>query len=543
MHMRRAFYALSASAMSVLITGCTGSGSKPASESVVSTAPTPLSQETVVRVYWKGKSRLGVEAGAFFPMRIWLLPENRKLEGQVLEQLSFQPLQRLRGNPALAGTFATLMLPMLHDVVQWESYFEVRQPTNRAGESVFAIRLAEAQARGWATNLVVAGSLLGSPVQRVSNDHDAWLLQLPAGASRVERIRVGDWTVVASTRNEKNDLLAEIVARIRQAGGPFVPEDSKCWLQSDFDPRWVSSELGLGGRLAEDLQHASATLTGDGANVIAHGTLDFARPLDLEIEPWDVPTNLIQQPLAGFTAIRGMKSWLASSKTWTDLGLGAPPNQAFFWSKEGSLQTYAATPLTGAPQRLSALTDRLLNDGNSWLASHGLGTFQRSPSSVGAIWKQVPSLEPFIEAVNGPNGTWVVGGVQPIAGLAASAPPAKLPFDVLQQTNLVLFDWESTGSRIESGVYVGQILRVALRRAQLPLQSVTWLRELAPRLAVCRTVVSRTGLNQLSFERKATLGLSAVELQLLADWFASPRFPEGLHTLLAPPDAPPVAKP
>jgi len=40
----------------------------------------------------------------------------------------------------------------------------------------------------------------------------------------------------------------------------------------------------------------------------------------------------------------------------------------------------------------------------------------------------------------------------------------------------------------------------------------------------------------LTFARKSTLGFTALELHLLADWLESPRFPHGLHTFPAPPD-------
>jgi hypothetical protein len=41
---------------------------------------------------------------------------------------------------------------------------------------------------------------------------------------------------------------------------------------------------------------------------------------------------------------------------------------------------------------------------------------------------------------------------------------------------------------------------------------------------------------RLVFTRTSTVGFTALELHLLADWMESPQFPRGLHTLLAPPE-------
>jgi hypothetical protein len=48
------------------------------------------------------------------------------------------------------------------------------------------------------------------------------------------------------------------------------------------------------------------------------------------------------------------------------------------------------------------------------------------------------------------------------------------------------------------------------------------------------TVFSKTGPSQLSFSRSSGIGLTALEMQLLADWLQSPTFPRGLNTFASP---------
>jgi hypothetical protein len=513
------------------LTGC----NKAEPKSTPETFNSEPSADIVARVHWVGKSALGIEANAYFLMRLWQLPENRKLEDQTLERLSRPPREWMDGNPAAVNSVSTALLPMLHDIVNWESYLQVRQPANGTGEVVLAIRHGELQAKGWATNFIYAGSVLGINVARVAPDHFRWALVRQQWPNVVELTRVGEWTIVGASLGDKNLLFGDTVGRIRKQGAPFRAATND-WLQMDVDVLRTAQALGLDCNLPQNTPRVSLSVNGDGANVITRGTLTFPQSLDMELEPWAIPASLIRQPLAGFTAIRGIRPALESCKAWNDLQMGAPPNQLVFWSKEASWETYMAAPVSDARSQMTALTDVLLAKGNPWLASHGSGSFQRSPDSIGATWTGVPSLSPFIEALNSDSGSMILGGLLSTTNLAIDAPQAPLPEGVLGQSNLVCFDWEATGPRIEAGVYIGQILRIASRRAQLPLEYVTWLRGLAPRLGICRTVVHRTGSNQLSFERRSAVGLSAFELQLLADWLASPHFPRGLHTSVAQPE-------
>lgn len=64
---------------------------------------------------------------------------------------------------------------------------------------------------------------------------------------------------------------------------------------------------------------------------------------------------------------------------------------------------------------------------------------------------------------------------------------------------------------------------------------MAWLTNAAPRLGDCVTVVTRTGPAQLTLARKSTVGFTALELHLLADWLESPLFPHGLNTFEGPP--------
>jgi hypothetical protein len=103
---------------------------------------------------------------------------------------------------------------------------------------------------------------------------------------------------------------------------------------------------------------------------------------------------------------------------------------------------------------------------------------------------------------------------------------------VVGTSNLVCYDWEITPARSEGCIYLGQLLRVLFHARQIPSGSagLAWLQAVSPKLANSATAVSRTDPSTLSFARKASIGLTAIEMHLLADWLESPSFPSGTVT-------------
>jgi hypothetical protein len=114
-------------------------------------------------------------------------------------------------------------------------------------------------------------------------------------------------------------------------------------------------------------------------------------------------------------------------------------------------------------------------------------------------------------------------------------PPAGMIQDVLRRANLVYYDWEVTGPRLEPWLHLGQFARQITRRAQMPVDSagLRWVAVLVPRLGTSATVINFKAPDQLAFVRRSTLGFTAPELHLLVDWLESPEFPCGLHSSLA----------
>jgi len=529
--------------------------------------PPPL-PETIARVRWLGKQRLAADTNAASLMAIWNLAESQKLEAQTLDRLAVgllttndvsaitnqftvtavpshatnQPAAITNYQARLTGLPA-LFRPLLEDLLQQEFFIEVRQVTNQPGELALAIRLDAERARFWETNLAaVLEALTGNRVAAGPSGTNGWEIQFPRRGSQVpwqiEVARAGEWTVVGLAP-QTNALAAQLCSLVQQTGLPFPRQPKEFWLYAEGDLGRLTSALLLGWDLPADLPKLTVGFTGDGQSVRTRSQLDFPKPLPADLGPWNIPTNLIHEPLVSFTAIRGVVPWLSSLKVWQNLQLSPPPEQLYFWAEDGlPLLSFCAAPLPNASNQVSQLTERLLQQANPWLLTNSQGAFERSTNRGEVVWKDLPLVEPFLRSVPGGKQDLVFGGL--VRDMSTNRPPDVLFQQVTSSTNLVAYDWELTGTRVAQWLYFGQFFRLFLHHAQIPPKSasVAWLTALELKLGNCATAVTRTGPAQLSLMRRSTLGFNSVELHLLADWFESPQFPRGLRTFRGPPETP-----
>jgi hypothetical protein len=497
--------------------------------------------------------------------------------------------------PALVTSHpaAALLRPLLDDIVREEWYLEIQQATNQPAELALAIRLDDPRAGLWTSNLAaVLASMTNVQALPAPASRLAWRLQrmedggqrtedrrqktedgdthhesrITDHAPRLDLARAGDWTVLGAA-SETNALLAELCHRIRVDHTPVAasgtgsalqmdPVTRKVrpapaspagtfWLEADLDLRRISSALALGWNLPGALPKALLTVTGDNQGVRTRAELDFAEPVPLEIEAWNIPTNFIHDPLIGFAAVRGIRPWLKSFKPWQDLALGTPPNQAFFWAQGGlpSLH-FMAVPSAEASNQVNKLSEFVLRDLNPILATNGWlrSGFARQTNSPGLVWRGVPYLSPDLNYADCGSNRFLFAGLSRNRMTNRPAPAGL--FQYLETSpRLVAYGWENTGPCLEGWIQMGQLIRHLLC---LPRMTFTaghaWLAALSPQLTNSITAVELSSPTRLSLVRTSSAGFTGVELHVLADWLESIEFPRGLHTFTAPPPPPPPVR-
>ena len=538
----------------VALAGCQKSSSgeaSPGQETASIQAKAPLS-ETVARLHWLGKKRLEGETNAAFFMSVWNLPESTKLEAQTLDKLAVAFAGFISGatNPALAtnSSVVGLVRPLLDDLLKEECYFEVRSATNQPGEIALAIRLNEDRADVWKSNFPkLFAQLAGVTSPNSAASPRSWQAEFETQnhkiKNRIAMNRAETWTLITLSRwsisgepPSSAGLLKELAGRIQNGGAPFAAVATNFWLEADVDLPRLASGLACGWELPASLPKFSISMIGDGLNVRTRGELAYSEPLKLEIEPWNIPTNLVHDPLVSFTAVNSVRPLLSAIPGWSRLNIQGSPNQLYCWGIEGAaVETYFAAPIENASNSVYALSGYLMQACNPSLTNYNMGELRRAKDFNGLSWSGFPFVAPFLRSVGSKEPGFVFGGLGPEPN-STNTMPTELIHQVYSRTNLVYYDWEITGPRILAGIYTTQLGRVMFRKAQLPERSLsmTWLKALSSKLGNCGTEITANGATGLSFVRKSSVGLTAMELHLLADWLESPRFPESIHTLAAP---------
>jgi hypothetical protein len=496
-----------------------------------SRAPAAASEDSnILRLHWLGLNQINTDTNSVQFMKVWELPQSKTLVSQTLDKLSRWP-----GHGATNETSARLR-PLLDDLISSEFYLEIPKANNPPSSILhspllLALRLPADRIHVWQANLAA----LGRPEQITISHRDSWTL-----------VGFGLDKEISQTKFATKRF------------GPDRGGSTNFWLEADVNPSILTALLsslsaGGAGRGEADVfstfnfqlstfNHVHLTATGENGNVRTHATIDLARPLTAPLPAWEIPTNLIHAPLTSFTAARGFAEWLSALPAWQKLQFIVPPDQAFIWAQVqagGPFVTYFAAPLPGASIQLAHLAGYLVPKADPWLATNGQSSFQWQTNTSTLLWNDAFLVTPSLKSIRLNQHDYVLGGLIPFRAGNPNPMPHEMLQAVLDTPGLMYYQTELTGDRIEDDLFIGQALRLTFHRPQMPAKAAgtLWLKNLEPLLAGSTTGVTQTGPQQLTFTRTSSIGLTALELHLLADWLESPQFPRGLHTFLAPPDA------
>jgi hypothetical protein len=110
---------------------------------------------------------------------------------------------------------------------------------------------------------------------------------------------------------------------------------------------------------------------------------------------------------------------------------------------------------------------------------------------------------------------------------------------VTKHPNLVLYDWELTGLRLNSWIQVAQLVLAVSHHHQLDpgTASMKWIMAVQKLTAEGNAVtdISQTGPRELTVARRSPLGLTSAEIYWVAHWLESKNFPS-LDFLVKEPD-------
>lgn len=489
--------------------------------------PAPTPPGVVAYFHFAGADRLGDESTLGTLKSVWDLAQSKGMRQTAMARLS--QFCAARVGQADTNKTAGLIQPLLEDLLVSETHLELRGQ-DRVGEWTLALRLNEDRANLWQTNLwqLLAGGNGGEPKPYTAEGLAGWTAKYPHHPGEIHLVRSGEWTVLAGGAGEIPTTYGVFPA-LKSTKRP-VAEAKDYWWDGEIDFPKLAALLGKDQLAKYPKIHLAMASKGD--RIRSQWKVSFPDDLDWPMGNWEVPGKSIRDPLISFTAIQGVGPLLSRFPIVKQLGLDSAPNQLFFWSQSISpFAQYWAAPLKGVTNALDQFMVKAAPGINTNLVKLNLGEVKRVANKPNVVWGGLPIVVPYLRP--GVENNMLVGGLFPVSNPPTNPPPAGLFEQVSSRPNLVMYDWEITGVRIEQLRPLAQLAQILTAQALTPTDSPgnKWLAALQGKLGNTVTEVLRTSPRELAVTRSSQLGLSALELVALASWIENPGFPGWTKTV------------
>jgi len=499
----------------------------------------------VADYHFVGAARVAASPDGSKLREIASLSESRALWQRALERVTQVPGRLSEGRLAASAVQAAApwLRPLLIDLWERESALRVQRQDGSSWDWTLAVELGPERMGVWRTNLVALAQAweLGPVLRGTAGDLPTMEIVGTNGVPRMRWVEAGSWGLLGIGPANLPGLV-DALGQVRVAQRP-VTSLTNAWLNVSADLAQLTGPLNLPP--GSDCPQVSISWRGDGEHVRASGRIGFEREPGVELEEWQIPTNIISEPLISFSALRGVRPFLMRSERLRQLLPDRLPNQVFTWAQgTAEAQLYCAFPATGFSEHLPGLATTLPQAFPRWVQELGLTRFVHNPDQAVVSWQGIlPSVTPTLGSVRHQDQEFALGSMFPPIPLG---PPPDELLAQLARENLVFYSWEVTPPRVAQWIMLSQLMSVMTKTPQLPAgqPALRWLFRVAPELGNTATEVLALSGREWSFERKSTLGFGAAELVFGMRWIEGASFPRPALLLDQPSGAPgPAAAP
>jgi hypothetical protein len=485
------------------------------------------SPDLLAGYHFAGGDRLASEPNATKLQEIIRLPQTQALGRHILERLALAPRALFPAtiDEAQADGGIPLLRPLLEDWVRRESFLEVHGRIDSAPGWLFGIALPAERGAMWRRNLAELMTLwrIGTAVTGDQDGVSLTTVKDEAGLTVVRWGQAGEWLLLG-VGAESFGTWDQAVASVRQSRRP-VPALTNEWLTAELDLVRLAPSLGLPSRSI--WPHATVSATSRDEDVRLTARLVFAESVTGPLDPWRVPTNIIQEPLISFTAWRGARPLLSQWELLPRLGLSPAPNEVFAWAQALNVpQTLLAFPANDPTNRVRAMREPIMELIPDTWRNRGLGQIEWREGDHQLVWKGLPLLFPHLRGDEAGGRGFITGGSFP-ALQTTNPPPGELLGQFVGKPDLIYYDWEITARRLGQLRMQMQLSTMLTRKSLLRTNTpaLPWLEEMEQRLGNSATEVLAVSPHEWALTRKSPVGLTATELMGLLCWVESLDFP------------------
>jgi hypothetical protein len=482
------------------------------------------SDETVaVRYHFAGAAHLAANTNFALAKRLLSLPSSVEFRNLVLDRLAgvfWRDLQFEKAGDPVAG-----LRPLLDDLLTVESVASFGGASKDRMSFVLAAHLDKARTQAWQQSLGAALGGKGEPFAAEGFSGTRW--NRP-GKNVFWMLPARDW-IVAGQGDDLQAVRTDYLQQIQKNGRPW-PALKETWLQADVNwPRlaaWVPLES-----CPFKLARTTLDVTSGHGRFHLTGFITYPGPVLWEAAPWRFPKDMVHEPLVSFTAGRDVAPFLKPDATLPRLCAKAFGDQFCCWAQgEMPFQSYAAWPVANGREAMNKLAGESLPELNSVLTQPGEAklTWQANRSEI--VWAKSSIMAPALSPTHEKTGDYLLAGLFPLSERNAP-PPASLWRQFERRDDLVYYDWEFTGPRLQQWRLLCELLPVlppvadasasaaAAGGRKAPLVIVDgWLAGLTPFLDNTVTEITRTSPGELSVARTTPFVLTSYELLWLSHW-------------------------
>ena len=319
-------------------------------------------------------------------------------------------------------------------------------------------------------------------------------------------------------------MRADYLRAIQSDGRPG-PALTDRWLTADLDWDRMVDWLPDAARLfrATRVQLNVAAAAGQ-LKISAHLAVPESKPW--QPLAWQSPTNLVGGPLDSFTAGRDVGAFLNQGSGFSNLVNNPLTNQFYAWAMNlMPFLSYMAWPAANASNALDRLSTNVPAAFNQDLQRMNGTEWTWQAKARRLVLSNLRVIYPTVEVAPGAAGDYLMLGFfsRPPPG---GSVPDKLWSQIRGRTNLVYYDWDQTGLRLQQWRLLARMLMGRAYNGQsedvvaAEQMADTWLAGLGGWVGETVTEITRPAPDELLLERNAPLGLTGIEWFALSEWIA-----------------------
>ena len=511
--------ALFAGLAALLTAGCQ---KDPPPAKVEAPAPKPV-YRSLLSFHAAGANQVLSDTNSASLRRVLELPETTAIRSNATAKIAVAA-SRLISEKSDVATGAALLQPLIEDLAARESFVSCQaapdgsQQVWSGGVMLDAPALTNWQAAipkvlAWSSNTFASITVAGVSA-----------MQIPWSGQTLRVANAGNWLVWSFAAGE-DTALSGLVQSIQKEGRPR-PAAAGYWVRAEADLEGLSwaAPTPVGGGLSK----LTLNVSGQKGRITTAASFQLKADPALKLEPWNIPTNAIHDPIISFTAGQGLDRWASTWSIPTNVVLPKLSSQFFVWARpDVAFMTSMASPAVDATNSLVSLASGLIPATKTAWDGMGVGGLLWLTNQSELAWRGLPVIIPHVKPHQEPSGEFYLGGLFPVTKAFTNPAPAELLGQVSGRTNLVYYDWEITEDRLAQWAQIFQFVSIVSARPKFDANSVgtAWLRALAPVLGNTVTEVTQESPKSFALTRRSESGFTGIELNFLAQWLEETNFP------------------